>query len=56
LPVQPLSSLEGYDGVTGQIIFSGSNRIPTKSVTILRIADGKQNFVSQVTPQSVPNP
>ncbi len=51
-----LSSLEGFPGVTGTISFRGSDRIPTKSVTVLRIVDGRQAFVAEVTPQSVPAP
>jgi branched-chain amino acid transport system substrate-binding protein len=51
-----LSGLEGYAGVTGTISFRGSDRIPTKSVTIIRVAGGKQNFVAEVTPLGVPRP
>jgi len=51
-----LSGLEDFKGVTGTISFQGTDRIPTKSVTILQIADAKQHFVAQVIPQSVPNP
>jgi len=51
-----LSGLEGYRGVTGTISFLGGNRIPTKSVTILQIADARQQFVTEVIPTSVPNP
>lgn len=51
-----LSGLEGFDGVTGTIGFRGSDRIPTKSVTILRVVDGIQTFVREVTPRSVPVP
>lgn len=51
-----LSGLEGHKGVTGTISFHGSDRIPTKSVTILQIADAKQQFVAEVIPASVPSP
>jgi branched-chain amino acid transport system substrate-binding protein len=51
-----LAGLQNFDGVTGSISFAGTSRIPTKSVTILRVADGAQVFVTETTPQQVPNP
>lgn len=51
-----LSGLQDYAGVTGTISFPNGHRIPTKSVTILRIADAKQVFVAEVIPEHVPNP
>ncbi|MGD8868391.1 MAG: ABC transporter substrate-binding protein, partial [Gemmatimonadales bacterium] len=51
-----LSGLQDYKGVTGTISFQGDDRIPTKSVTILRIADSKQVFVRETIPESVPSP
>jgi len=51
-----LSGLEDFKGVTGTISFQGDNRIPTKSVTILQVADAEQSLVAEVTPQGVPNP
>jgi len=50
-----LSGLE-YSGVTGTITYLGTDRIPTKSVTILRIVGTKQTFVTEVIPASVPAP
>jgi len=52
------SGLSGlaYSGVTGTITYPGTDRIPTKSVTILRIVDTKQTFVTEVIPESVPAP
>jgi branched-chain amino acid transport system substrate-binding protein len=50
-----LAGLQGYDGVTGRISFLGGDRVPTKTVTIIRVADGKQNYVAEVTPQHVPS-
>jgi branched-chain amino acid transport system substrate-binding protein len=51
-----LSGLQGYNGVTGTMSFEGNDRIPTKSVTILRVANASQTFVAEVIPLSVPNP
>lgn len=51
-----LAGLDGFDGVTGTISFVGTSRVPTKSVTILRVADGAQLFVAEITPQQVPDP
>lgn len=51
-----LSGLQGYSGVTGTIRFKGSDRIPTKSVTILEVGNAKQTFVAERIPESVPSP
>lgn len=51
-----LSGLQNYPGVTGTISFPGDSRIPTKSVTIMGITNGSQQFVEQVLPDSVPSP
>jgi len=39
-----------YEGVTGTIQYAGSGD-PVKSVTIIRIVDGKYNFFDKVTPK-----
>lgn len=51
-----LSAIEGYQGVTGTISYSGNSRIPRKSVTILRVAEGRQVLVGQRMPEAVPAP
>jgi len=51
-----LSSVEGYAGVTGTIGFAPGSRVPTKTVTILRVSGGEQHFVRQLMPESVPAP
>ncbi len=51
-----LTGLHDYAGVTGTISFPGESRIPTKSVTIIRVAGGEQHFVANVLPEVVPNP
>jgi branched-chain amino acid transport system substrate-binding protein len=51
-----LAGIENYKGVTGTISFTDGSRIPKKSVTILQVTGGKQRFVAEVLPQSVPQP
>lgn len=51
-----LAGLEGYEGVTGTISFGGGARIPTKSVAVLRVVDGRQTLVVEVVPERVPSP
>lgn len=51
-----LAGIENYEGVTGTISFTNGSRIPTKSVAILQVTGGKQQFVAEVVPQSVPQP
>lgn len=51
-----LAGIQNYEGVTGSISFTGGAHIPTKSVAILQVAGGKQLFVAEVVPQSVPQP
>ncbi|MFC3226895.1 ABC transporter substrate-binding protein [Marinibaculum pumilum] len=54
--LEGLTGLEGYQGVTGTISFPGESRIPLKSVTILKVDKGRQAFVDQILPESVPKP
>ena len=51
-----LAGIDGYEGVTGTISFPGDSRIPTKSVALLEVAAGQQQFVAEVVPESVPQP
>jgi branched-chain amino acid transport system substrate-binding protein len=51
-----LSSIESYEGVSGTISFAAGSRIPTKSVTILTVVNGRQKFVTEVVPEIVPPP
>ena len=51
-----LSSIRDYQGVTGTISFVGGSRIPLKSVTILKVAEGQRQFVEQLVPRQVPSP
>jgi branched-chain amino acid transport system substrate-binding protein len=42
--------------VTGTITYRGGSRIPSKSVTIMRIDGGRERFVGNILPESVPAP
>jgi branched-chain amino acid transport system substrate-binding protein len=44
-----LASTKGFKGVTGTISFEKS-RVPLKSVTIIKVNNGKYEFVKEVTP------
>jgi branched-chain amino acid transport system substrate-binding protein len=44
-----LASTNGLKGVTGTISYKDS-RVPIKSVTIIKVNDGKYEFVKEVTP------
>ncbi len=49
-----LAATTGFEGVTGTITFSDGDRIPTKSVTILRVEGGARSFVAELVPSLVP--
>ncbi len=51
-----LMAVNDYPGITGTISFAGGSHIPTKGVSILKVEGGKQLFVSEVVPASVPAP
>jgi branched-chain amino acid transport system substrate-binding protein len=51
-----LAGTSGFQGVTGTISFDGNSRIPSKSVSVLRIVKGHPELVKEVTPQSIPAP
>jgi len=46
-----LASTSGFEGVTGKISYKSGSRVPTKSVTILTVKDGKFAFVKEVLPE-----
>ncbi len=46
-----LAATKGYQGVTGTISYKPGDRVPTKSVTIIRVKDGKFVFEAEVLPQ-----
>ncbi len=53
---EALAATRDYRGVTGTISFTGGSRIPTKSVALVAIADGKPSLVTEILPASVPPP
>ena len=51
-----LSTLSGFKGITGDISFSNGSQIPTKSVTIMKVTAGDEEFVRTILPSTVPAP
>lgn len=51
-----LTEIQDFDGVTGTISFGADSRIPSKSVTIMEVVDGSQQFVQELTPKKIPTP
>ena len=45
-----LLKTDGFKGVTGTISYKDGNRVPLKSVTVMKVMDGKFEFVKEVTP------
>lgn len=54
--LQALSLFRKFDGVTGTLSYAPGSRIPTKTVTILGINQGKIKLVKQLMPSKVPPP
>lgn len=53
---QALASTTGFHGVTGEISYRDGSRIPAKSVTIMRVDGGRQEYVGSVLPTKIPPP
>jgi branched-chain amino acid transport system substrate-binding protein len=51
-----LAATRDFAGVTGTIGYAPGSRIPTKTVTIIGIDDGRQRFVAGVLPEEIPPP
>ncbi len=45
-----LAKTAGFEGVTGKISYKAGSRVPTKSVTVLTVKNGKFAFVKEVLP------
>ncbi|MDI6711066.1 MAG: ABC transporter substrate-binding protein [Bacillota bacterium] len=45
-----LAQTSGFEAVTGTISYKDGKRVPTKSVSILKVVDGKFTFVKEITP------
>lgn len=52
--LKALAATTDFHGVTGTISYRGGSRIPTKSVTIMRVDGARQVFVGSIMPESVP--
>jgi branched-chain amino acid transport system substrate-binding protein len=51
-----LAETKEFTGVTGTISFSNGSRIPSKSVTIMKVDGGEQIFAAEIRPKKVPAP
>jgi branched-chain amino acid transport system substrate-binding protein len=51
-----LSGIRKFQGITGTISYPAGSRIPSKSVTILRIERGHRRLVTNLLPARVPSP
>jgi branched-chain amino acid transport system substrate-binding protein len=51
-----LASIKEYRGVSGSVGYSANGRIPKKSVTVVRVEDGRQALVTSLILESVPAP
>lgn len=45
-----IAETQGFEAVTGTISYEPGNRVPKKSVSVLKVEDGKFAFVEEVTP------
>jgi branched-chain amino acid transport system substrate-binding protein len=54
--LKALANISNFEGVTGSLRFANASRIPIKTVSILRIVEGKTRLVEQVLPEQVPPP
>ena len=54
--LQALMGIQNFPGVTGMISFAPDSRIPSKSVTIMEVLDGSQQFVEALIPRNIPAP
>jgi branched-chain amino acid transport system substrate-binding protein len=53
---QALAGIRRFEGVTGTIGYPPGSRIPTKSVAILEIDNGRRTLVRTLSPSQVPPP
>ena len=49
-----LAATQGFEGVTGTISYEPGSRIPSKSVALIEVTDGKNNLLKIVVPEVVP--
>jgi branched-chain amino acid transport system substrate-binding protein len=51
-----LRETDGFQGLTGEITYAGTNGTPEKPVFIIQIENGEPTLVEQRVPESVPEP
>ena len=53
-----IAGLSGVEGAVGTITYAGTDRVPLREVTLIRIVDGQRELVSQTVPDAalVPAP
>ena len=49
-----LAATQGFAGVTGTISYEPGSRIPSKSVALIKVTDGKNELLKIVVPEVVP--
>jgi branched-chain amino acid transport system substrate-binding protein len=49
-----LAATKGFQGVTGTISYEEGSRIPSKSVALIKVTDGKNELLEVVVPKTVP--
>lgn len=54
--VSAFSRIRSFEGVSGSISYLPGSRIPSKSVTIIEIANGKRKLAGTLVPRKVPRP
>ena len=51
-----LETTQGFEGITGEVSYSPGNRVPKKSVAIVKVVDEQQTLVETLLPASVVTP
>lgn len=54
--LEALAKTQDFEGVTGTISYTADSRIPTKTVSLVKVQNGKTSLVREIVPQSVPAP
>ncbi|MEH6524997.1 MAG: ABC transporter substrate-binding protein [Sneathiella sp.] len=53
---EALSTMQKFQGITGEISFTAGNPIPVKSVALMRVDRGAEKLIQEILPTSVPLP
>lgn len=53
---QALAGIRRFEGVTGTMSYPQGSRVPSKSVSLIGVDDGKLHLVREILPKSVPSP